>query len=174
MVSTPQGTLTAVPPELVVGTPDGNAGYIPNENYVIVDMASNPIEVKNPPDGFYDFIFYELFVAPDRINMDNVILSISMDGVNYYEVFNWGDNIPDDNTNISTYTPENDNLPIFITDLFGVNPLRTGIVVDVDNVSSNPPPGLYIYLVIEVPPGATNDGTGIDAIQVQEVSIPFP
>lgn len=158
----------------MVGTPDGNAGYIPNENYVIVDMTSNPIEVKNPADGFYDFIFYELFVAPDRINMDRIILSISMDGTNYYEVFNWGDNIPDNNTNIYTYTPENDNLPIFTTVLYGVPLLQTGIVVDVDNVASNPPPGLYIYLAIEVPAGPINDGAGIDAIQVQEVPIPFP
>ncbi|MBP8048292.1 MAG: hypothetical protein KAY64_06070, partial [Anaerolineales bacterium] len=93
-----------MPPDLVVGAPDGNAGYIPNENYVIIDLTSTPIEVRNPADGSYDFIFYELFVAPDRINMDNIILSISMDGINYYEVFNWGDNVPDNNTNIFSYT----------------------------------------------------------------------
>ena len=163
-----------MPPDLVVGAPDGNAGYIPNENYVIIDLTSTPIEVRNPADGSYDFIFYELFVAPDRINMDNIILSISMDGINYYEVFNWGDNVPDNNTNIFSYTPENDNLPILTTILYGINPIKTGIVVDVDNVASNPPPGFYIYLAIEVPPGPINDGAGIDAIQVTEVSIPFP
>jgi hypothetical protein len=87
-------------------------------------------------------------------------------------VFNWGDDIPDNNSNVgdvaSSSGTEDDNQDIPYSELYN----NTGILVDVDNAPSNPPAGIYPYLAVQAPLAPTadgNDGADIDSIQVTEV-----
>ncbi len=157
-----------------IGTPDGNPGFIPDENYVVINLGS-PIVVNEFQDGNYDLVIYELLVGTDRIHMDNLVISISNDGINFYEIFNWWDNAPNTNTGISQHpispSAEIDNYIIYITDLYGPT-FQTGILVDLEDAPSNPPANDYWYIAIQVPPGGSNDGSGIDAIEIIEIPIP--
>ena len=141
-----------MPPDLVVGPPDGTPGFLPDESYVIINL-STPILVNNLQDGNYDFAVYEFLVAPsnDRIQLDNIIISISTDNNNYFEVFNWWDNAPNSNTSISQHpifpSLEIDNYLIYIADLYGMT-IRSGILIDVEDAPSNPPAGDYYFIAI--------------------------
>ena len=61
-----------------------------------------------------------------------------------------------------------DNQPIATTYLYGTPPYQTGITIDVDNVLSAPPVGLYQYIVIQVPITTTipPDGADINSIEI--------
>jgi len=128
----------------------------------------------------YDLVYYESDIG-GNIMLDHVILGISqlMDGSVYYEVFNWGDNIRDTNTNVDTNTlppdpacvaspPECDNRVIPTTALHP-NPGGTGILIDVDNAPSAPPVGSYDYIVIISPNSGDMDTAQVDAIEVIEI-----
>ncbi|HCB02349.1 MAG TPA: hypothetical protein DEP19_08205, partial [Anaerolineae bacterium] len=182
--STPEGTLLTPAPteEINNDVPDGNVYNLPNGSYTVLDFSSNPIYVLSIPDGNYDLVFYENqeSISLNYIRLDHIIIGISQfeDGQTYYEVFNWGNGIPDTNTNVDTNTlppdttpfcnePECDNYmvstsptsvpPSVLHDPDGSGPaLQTGILIDVDNASSSPPPGNYNYIVIFSP----NTGTG--------------
>jgi len=164
---TPLPTYT-LPVGIDIGLPDDQhtTGYPPYGSFIILDFGSNPIIVNGPSDKNYDFVYYE-WANPDRVFMDDVILSISSNGIDFYPVFYWGDNIPDNNSNIATST-ETGNKEIF-TPLYG--PYNSGILIDVDNsyLKPSPPKGSYQYLKIEVPSTAI-EGADIDAVEVIEVS----
>lgn len=178
---TPRGTeLNPAPVEINVGLPgipNGNPyGVIQDGYYVILDLISSPIVVTYPPDANYDFVYYERS-NPVDIQMDTIVMGISMDGINFYEVFNWYNGIPDYNSNIwdvAKVFGESDNQPIFASNLYGTTPYQTGILIDVDNAPSYPPAGSYQYLILEVPAGSssTDAGTDVDAIQIIEVPLP--
>jgi hypothetical protein len=146
-----------VPPPIDIGVdtpPDGTPGEIASGTYTVIDISNTPLYV----DGLanYDLIFYESLYDPTTVQMDQIIIAIShnADGSDYYEVFNWGDNIPDTNTNIDpALQPENDNAPIQTSDLYTdpVTGISTGILIDVDTAPSAPPEGTYNYLVIICP-----------------------
>ena len=165
VTSTPEGLPTSV--AVATGTPDGTVAGIPDGYYVIVTLSSNPIFVYGPTDTNYDFVYYERDTGTD-VDMDQVILSISSDGSTYYVVFNWGDGVADDNSNVGDVAgSENDNQSIPYTELHN----NTGILVDVDNAPSNPPVGTYQWLAIQAPtPSSGNDGADVDSIEVTEVA----
>jgi hypothetical protein len=189
--------LPATPPGLNVGAPDGNnasgSGF-PDGSYVVVNVSSNPVVVNATPDGHYDLVYYEDENpnGSNQIEMDQVIIGISNDpsGNPYYQVFNWGDGIRDTNTNVDTATigvpsAENDNQAISTSVLYEdpssppspPNPnLQTGILIDVDQAPSHPPPDTYDYVVVIAPPAdpPPGDGGQVDSIQVTEVSSPAP
>lgn len=169
--STLVGTATAIPIEFNTGTPDGNVGNIQDGNYVIINLTGSPIIVNGPSDTSYDLVYYELYRPfQNDIAMDSVILSISSDGTTYYVVFNWGDGTPDNNSNVGDVAgAENDNQSIPVSELYGTPTLQTGILVDVDNAPSSPPPGNYIFLAIQAPIAPTNDGN--DGVDVNSVEI---
>jgi hypothetical protein len=173
------GSPASVPGYTNIGVPDANIGGVANGFYFIINLGLTPIIVNGPSDTNYDFVYYE-FANPVNISMDSVIISISSDGTTYYQVFNWGNGIPDDNSNVgpiaSSTGTENDNQTIQATDLHGSPPNQTGILVDVDNAPSNPPPGSYSYLAIQAPAAPPNDGSDgadIDSIEVAE-NTPVP
>ncbi len=187
ITSTPVGALASVPGNTNIGTPDGSIGNVTNGNYVVINLSPNPIIVNGPSDKNYDFAYYEQHVAPcnpalpctsgSGIQMDSVILSISMDNTTYYVVFNWGDGVPDANSNIGDVAKssgtENDNQSIDSSELNGTGSTQTGVLVDVDNAPSHPPVGSYQYLAIQAPvapPADGGDGADIDSIQVTEVA----
>jgi hypothetical protein len=143
------------------------------------------VVVSSTPDGNYDLVFYEFVVGavPDTyILLDDIIIGISKnpDG-SYYEVFNWGDNKPDENSNVDYTNPklgtdpacasgrECDNREIPTSVLYGTPPYQSGILIDVDyNTDGKPPEGSYRYLVILAP--SSLDSSQVDAIVVAEVS----
>lgn len=160
-----------------IGTPNGTPGFLPDESYVIINLLT-PIVVDVVQDGNYDLAIYEFLVAPDndRIQLDNIIVSISTDGINYFQIFNWWDNAPNSNTSISQHpvlpSLEIDNYVIFTPNLYGTTH-QSGILIDLEDAPSNPPAGDYYFIAIEVPTTGS-DGSGIDAIEIINVPIPFP
>jgi hypothetical protein len=116
--------------------------------------------------------------------MDSVIISISMDDIDYYVVFNWGNGTPDNNSNVGDVVTntgtENDNQHIDGSELYdpdgGGSAPDTGILIDVDNAPSNPPPGDYWYVAIEAPspppppPVVPTDGADVDSIEIVDIA----
>jgi hypothetical protein len=177
VTSTPVGIVATVPPQTTIGTPDGNVGGVSDGNYFVLALIT-PIVVNGPPDTNYDFVYYERATG-GGIDFDSVVISISMDNSTYYMVFNWGDGAPDNNSNVGDVVTntgtENDNQHIDASELHdpdGAGPAPdTGILVDVDNAPSNPPPGNYFYVAIQAPaapPSSGNDGADLDSIEVVE------
>jgi len=188
IASTIDPSLTQLPPpvEISTGTPDGTIGQIAPGSYVVINVSGNPVVVKDPSETNYDLVYYEgLDASGSNIQLDNVSVGISnaSDGSTYYEVFNWGDNKRDTNTNVDTNNlpadatcvnspPECDNRVIPTTDLYPSPPApapNTGILIDVDNAPSAPPAGTYNYVVIISPTTGALDPAQVDSIQVTEV-----
>jgi hypothetical protein len=153
-------------------------------------MSGSPIVVSGIPDANYDLILYEsLFPnGGTGIAMDQIIIGVSnsTDG-SYYEVFNWGDNVRDTNSNVDTNglvpdpgcagstAPECDNRMIPSSSLYTSSPGTpgTGILIDVDTANGAPPEGTYNFLVIISPVTIPLiDNAQVDSLQVAEVPLP--
>jgi hypothetical protein len=164
-------------------------------SYIVLDLS---VTVSSAPDNFYDLVFYE-WDNGGNVYMDLIIIGISNDasGSSYYEVFNWGDNEADTNSNVSDLAAggENDDETIPLSDPAAVPPSpdtlhdpdydpangtngplpQTGVLIDVDNAASKPPPGTYKFVVIISPSTGTGGGSAnVDAIQATEVPISPP
>jgi len=104
--STPDPTWTQVTPvpSEIGNTPDNPPGSytglatINQNTYIVVNFS---IVVEPTPDANYDLVLYE-FNNFGYVYIDWVIVGISNDpnGATYYEVFNWGNGIPDTNSNV--------------------------------------------------------------------------
>jgi hypothetical protein len=169
-VPPPSGEVTA-PPD-VTNPPDNNPFDLAPGNYTIIDVSANPVIVSNS----YNIIFYEYDVG-GNIRLDQIIIGIMVNAADsyYYQVFNWGDNIADSNTNAdfnilppdgspTCLEPECDNRIIPLANLYPYP--GTGIVIDVDTAPSLPPPGVYNYIIIISPLGGDGDAAQIDSIQI--------
>lgn len=189
-------SLTSIPAELEINsTPNSTIGMITDGQYVVINLS---VVVEPTPDENYDLVYYE-YKNGNYVFLDWIIIGISHDpsGSVYYEVFNWGnDNSPDTNSNVDTNVitpdpnctsldleyPECDNHQIELDDLHDPDgdadldtSNRTGILIDVDNAPSSPPPDTYNYIVIISPyGGSANEPVEIDAIDVTEVPTPTP
>lgn len=173
-VPPPSGEVTA-PPD-VTNPPDNNPFDLAPGNYTIIDVSANPVVVSASPDGNYDMIFYEYDNGGD-ILLDQVIIGLMVNATDtyYYQVFNWGDNIPDSNTNADytvlpqggTCSDECDNRIVPDGNLYPYP--GAGILIDVDTVPSLPPPGIYKYIIIISPLGGDGDAAQIDSIVVTDV-----
>ena len=138
-----------------------------------VTLAFETALVVGGHDG-WDLVLYEL-PNGTGIAMDLIILQIS-DGTNWYTVFNWGDNIPDTNSNLNIGLlggQENDNRNFAAPPRSDVlypfnsgtdtNP-STGIVLDLDE---SVPPGMYPYIrIISPSSGDMDGGCEIDGIAI--------
>lgn len=197
--------VTPVPSEIGVGELPNNTnpssydsiGEINTGTYIVINLS---VVVGNAPDNNYDLAYYE-YNNNGFVNIDWIIIGISnyADGSQYYEIFNWGNGSPDNNSNVGdvaqTSGTELDNQSIPVsgntevpqsqTELYdpdyspgtpGTNgPLpQTGILIDVDSATSAPPPNTYNYVVIIAPMGDSDGGAQLDAIQTVEVPIPTP
>lgn len=196
--STPEGSLIIVPAGINVGPPDGGIGNVGRGQYTVVDVTNGgvdpAIKVEGPWETNYDLVYYE-WVNGTEVSIDHVILGISQDvtkvGNPYYEVFNWGNNIPDINTSLDTnkltlFDPagnpvpaptERDDQVVPPENLYPNPPITTntdsGVLIDVDNAPSHPPPGDYEYVVIITLASKPNHGgANVDAIEVVEVTPP--
>ena len=159
--------------------PYSNAGIgqITDGTFIVINLN---IEVLATPDDNYDLVFYE-FNNGGAVYLDWIIIGISndsdaSDGIDYYEIFNWGDDIPDDNSNVGDVTQaagveydnhaipvaENTDVPPSPNDLYDPDyvppptesngPLpQTGILIDVDQAPSDPPAGDYSFVIVISP-----------------------
>ncbi len=166
------------PADLDVGSPDGTAANLNSGTYTVVDVTQGGVDpaitVVGPSDTNYDLVYYE-WDTGSGIMLDDVIVGISQDsdGDPYYEVFNWGDGNPDENTSADTGDlgvdpSEIDNQAIAYSDLYPDPPApgpQTGILIDVDNADSHPPPGDYPYVVI-ISPSTGGDAAQVDAVEL--------
>ncbi len=99
------------------------------------------------------------------INLDWVIVEIGRsDSGPWVQVFYWGDDLLDSNTNIGQLGygagNEPDNFPIPFVNLYEGN--SPGVAIDVDAFA---PSGTYRWLRITTPLGGENDAAEVDAIR---------
>lgn len=181
----PPGYTENTPPgQIEVGSPpNGSIGSIVDGTYIIINLS---LVVSSTPDNNYDLVFYE-YNNGGSVYLDWIVIGITndaddTDGISYYEVFNWGNVTPDTNSNVGdvaqTTGTEDDNQQVNLTELHdadgGGSAPQTGILIDVDNATSAPPPATYNYVVVISPSGGSGESAQIDSIQATEVSIPPP
>ena len=152
--NTPTGPIGAVP--------DGTIYTLNEPSVLTLNMPISTSGNSNP-----DFVYYEYVNGP-AVYMDWVQIQIG-DGVNWWTVFNWGDNLADTNTNMNINRPELSSFgSMELDDVQGVpgsvlymkNGIRSGITVDIDAIV---PSGTYSYMKIIAPPGGNSleiDGIG--------------
>ncbi|HAV76977.1 MAG TPA: hypothetical protein DCX53_06440 [Anaerolineae bacterium] len=121
-----------------------------------------------------DLVFYEYEVpATGNVYLDLVIIRISSDGTNWFDIFNWGDQLRDMNTNMDfTFLPPPTNVPLpppeeqderdIPTSLFYPYP-GWGVAIDIDAIV---PPGTYSWIQFYAPPDGNDNKTEIDAIEI--------
>ncbi len=155
------------------GAPDSSIADIEPNGMLTIDMGlGNGIR-----DGRgYDLVFYEWFnsnPAPGGVLQDFIVIELSEDGNNWYEIFNWGDgyNPPmDDFTNISTFSNDGDgevdNEVIPSNILYGIPPnppQATGILIDINLLGLSPNLS-FRYLRFHCPAGG-GDAAQVDSIE---------
>lgn len=167
--------LNSFPYRAIGANRDGTVSVVPSGTSVTLAFDT-PLVVGGHPG--WDLVLYEL-PNGSGIEMDLVTLQVS-DGYNWYTILNWGDNLPDTNTNIDISALggiENDNRDFTTppkSDVlypFGTGTIKnpaTGIVIELDGVV---PAGAYPYIRIISPvSGAVSSdmdgGCEIDAIVI--------
>lgn len=118
--------------------------------------------------GVPDLVYYE-FDNMGLIYMDWVIIQVG-DGLNWYTVFNWGDNLADSNTNmdfnilppptIPPLSPQEADARAIPLSSFRNN---SGIEIDIDPFA---PQGTYSWIRIIAPIGDADNQLEIDAIEI--------
>lgn len=126
--------------------------------------APNAITVNGGADTAFDLVYYENENPATMINIDWVIVEIGRsDSGPWVQVFYWGDDLLDSNTNIGQANygngSEPDNHPIPFSDLYGGN--SPGVAIDVDAFAQK---GNYRWVRITTPLGGDNDAAEVDAI----------
>lgn len=159
--------------EVVYTLPYQNIGTYPDGPHNILISGSSltlafntPLVVNGHPS--WDLVFYELRIG-SGIGMDWTLIQIG-DGTNWYNVFYWGDGIPDTNSNLNINViggTEDDNRDLTAPPLYtytgSAGVFNTGIVMELDGVVPN---GTYPYIRFIAPPGDLDNGTEIDAVAI--------
>jgi uncharacterized repeat protein (TIGR01451 family) len=148
-------------------TKDGLTDVVSPGNTITL-VFSTPLVVNG--HAGYDLVYYE---RPNLagIAMDVVALAIS-DGINWYTIFYWGDNMADTNSNMDISVlggSETDNRD-FTSPPPGLLYNGTGIAMELDGVV---PPGTYPYIRFISPPApGYPDGVNLDGgIEVDAITI---
>ena len=151
--------------EYVLGPPDGTITGLPTGTSVDYTLTT-PITIDGNTSD-YEIVYYERDVG-NSIDLDQVIIQISNDGVTWYTVYYWGDNLVDTNASPPGQTNEPDNFNIPSALLYGIPPLQTGILIDADGSPNypQPPNGTYQFIRVTAPAGDSGDGSDIDTIGV--------
>ena len=160
--STPQLCAGDIPPgEPNIGPPNGSFAEIPCNSSIELDLGSQTITSHSG----YDLVYYE-HAGCSGICLDWVRVDVCTDAActNPVTVFNWGDDVPDTNTNVASFAAggEIDNEDIPAAALLN----GTGITIDVDAFGPVPAGG-YRYIRIWSPINwPNNDGAEVDSIEV--------
>ena len=139
------------------GPPDDVWESVYPKEWVILDLGEGNGIIDGDGYGGYDLVYYEREYdgTPGYIELDWVVVELSMDNLTWNTVFNWGDDDPTntDNTNVAAYgndaDREVDNEPIPITDLWPSNTMpvyQTGIAIDIQGLA----PSGYAYRYIRI------------------------
>ncbi|MEW5956084.1 MAG: Calx-beta domain-containing protein [Chloroflexota bacterium] len=170
-----------------IGPPDCMWTQIINTT-VITDVTATggPAINVDLADPDYDLVYYERMSdgAAGEVAFDQVIIEVSENGTDWYEVFNWGDGILDTNTNIGQAPPpgpygggsppapppgnEGNNvlIPMTTPPLYqsaAGGPI-TGVAIDIDAplLAAGAPVGSYRYVQI----------TGFAETEVDSIEVP--
>ena len=150
-----------------IGLPNGILAHIGCGQNLVVDLgAVKAIAVTGSAEPAFDIVYYELENPATNVNLDWVIVEIGTSPSGpWHQVFYWGDDILDANTNIGQLgygaVSEPDNQSIPFADLYGGN--SPGIAIDVDAVV---PAGNYRWVRITAPLGGANDASEVDSLGV--------
>jgi len=183
VVSSPVGPLTStasVSPPAGISDPNPSNNSATDTDSIIFEIGTTPdgsiynvwsgsyltLKLTIPTGPGYDVVYYE---RPNGsgILLDWMVVEVSQDGVNWSQVFYWGDpsQNPDTNTNVD-YTllppldpPEPDQRDISSAILYNT----TGIAIDLDALGLS---GTYNYIRFYAPPGDVDGHSEIDAVQV--------
>jgi len=140
-------------------TPDGTIYNVMTGGYLTLNITI-------PTGPGWDVVYYE---RPNGsgVLLDWMLVEVSQDGSNWSQVFYWGDELRDTNTNVDylnlpnyPQTPEEpDQRDISSTVLYN----STGIAIDLDSLGLS---GTYYYIRFYAPSGDFDGHSEIDAIQV--------
>jgi hypothetical protein len=151
------------PGEPNFGLPNGSFVQIQCGSYLDIDLDSAGVSHITSHTG-YDFVDYEQ-AGCGGICLDWVQIDVCGDPcTSWVTVFNWGDDIPDNNTNVASFAAggEVDNKPIPGTALLN----GSGITIDVDALGPVPSGG-YRYIRVWSPINwPNNDGAEVDSIDI--------
>ena len=150
------------------GPPDGIPAEIAEGGYLTFTFPVGS-GIRDGPG--YDFVFFE-YPAGSGIHLDWVVVEVSDDGTIWHEVFNWGGGGLDTNTNIeppygSDGDGELDNEDIPSGSLWPrpSGPTNTGVAIDIDTPTWDPPLGSqYRYVRFSCPTGG-GDEAQVDGIE---------
>lgn len=202
----PPNVDTPVPAAIKVNQPpsSGNTyATVPIGHSVVIDLGTataNQVQVTDPSSKNYNLaVFVPVAgVAPPPsgvtgpyVGLDPMKVGVSQqaNGNPSYQVFNWGDGIPDSNSNVDTTklgppavpspispVPQTENTDQKIPtaalyqDPSAPSSPQTGILINAnDPPAGPPPPGNYQYVVI-TSPGSSTDGADVSAVEVVNVS----
>ena len=196
VISSPSSTLESTaqidPPAGITDTVLGNNSATDTDTLIVVDVL--PPQIGTSPDGIvfnlvagtyltlnldvvadgdsnWDLVYYER-PAGSGVLLDWVIVEVG-DGNTWYQIFNWGDDLGDGNTNVDfnilpypalpPFPPpdEPDQRDIPSASLYN----STGIAIDLDSLGLSGP---YPYIRFYAPsrPGDIDGHMEIDAIEV--------
>jgi hypothetical protein len=146
-----------------MGLPNGTFAHIQCGSYLDIDLDNVGTPHITSHAG-YDFVDYEQ-AACSGICLDWVQIDVCGDPcTSWVTVFNWGDDIPDTNTNVAAFSAggELDNEDIPAAALLN----GSGVTIDVDPLGPVPSGG-YRYIRIWSPINwPNNDGAEVDSIDV--------
>lgn len=129
--------------------------------------SSSAIDVAGGTETAFDLVYYEFVNPPNHISLDWVIIEIGTTNSGpWIQVFYWGDDVLDGNTNIGQAGfggpgNEPDNEQIHFSFLYN----GPGVAIDVDAVSPPPPVGTYQWVRISTPLGGDNDAAEVDSLE---------
>jgi hypothetical protein len=158
---TPTPTITPTPLPTIIGSflppgpPDGAALSIPCLEGIIYDLGGQT--------SYPSLVYYEIATG-GIINLDVVIISVSTSSAGpWNNVFYWGDGNPSNNGTIQAYhyaSGEFDNEVIPTTELFGTDPLQSGISIPISSAYMP-----YQYVLISAP-FFCGDPAEVDSIEI--------
>lgn len=158
------GCTAFMPPTVELGPPDCRWTALDGATVVV----ALPVSIIADGDPDYDLVYYEReapvstgYVAMDRVS---VWVGTSATGP-WVEVFNWGDGLPNPNTNIAGLGPaaeDNDyQFPLTMPPLYrpSAGAIASGFAIDIDAVA---PPGTYTH--VQLVGAGTAEVDSIDVI----------
>jgi hypothetical protein len=148
-----------------IGPPNGSVAEVRCGGYLDIDLSAQPITSHSG----YDLVYYER-AACSGICLDWVQVDVCDDATcsTRVTVFNWGDGLPDGNTNVAAYAAggEDDNEDIPAAALHCSGLFCTGITIDVDALGPVPPGGYQRLRIWSPYNWPNNDGAEVDAIEI--------
>jgi|GEM_PF-1730217 len=143
-----------------IGSGDGDWLELPPGSSI--DMIIAPA-INTHGSNAPDMVYYERIAFGTTVDLDWVRVEISANGIDWFEVFYWGDANEDTNTNVThAICPlvsgiEEDNCHIDTSSLYG----STGVTIDID---ARVPAGSYSWVRITSPVG-NGDPSDINSIE---------